>query len=159
VKYLSSLFLVMSLSAIAQPAVGDKVVYSVTMARDTATFTKEVTSVDAVKGNYTVRNTDNLYGSHDYSATSEWAKENKWIGSASSLQTCKDLLDGSRAGSFASLESLTIMGTTIQACHIRPSQGEDWWFGDVPFGLIKKEIRPDDVFTRMTSELVSFEKH
>ncbi len=135
----------------AGPSVGEKAVYSWTEGRDSGTSTREV--VESLgTGKFRVRHTSHL---QDVTMTDDLTYSVKLRDSAQSQSNCDALLD--QPNDRATLEIIELMGQQIPTCHIsRPNTLEDWWYGDVPFATVKKEIRKDDINTRFTAELISF---
>ncbi len=143
-------------NCIAAPAAGDKAVYSYTQGREVGTITYEITA-DLGQNKFTVRYQS---PSQDYSITKTLLADDPKLMSAQSIENCRKMMSKNPSQEIATLEALEVNGQAVMTCHIsNPQSDENWWYGDVPFGLVKKEIRKDDILTRMTAELISFEKH
>lgn len=150
----ASLALMAPMLAFATPEVGDKVVYDTYMGRQNSTVTKEIVS-NLGSNEFTVHyTTTNPSFDYNYNVTID--PNNTQCASAQSIEKCKALT--SRPDELASIETIKIANKDVIACHISTPGPQDWWYGDVPFCLIKKEINPTDPNGRLSAELSDFVK-
>ncbi len=148
----------------AFPKVGDQAVLRLISGTGVSyTDTQVVTAVDDSKNQFQVHEVLAMGAqTQAQDLVSDIAITQYLMQSASSADACSKLGQGF-AGSGV-IESISVLGTVINTCRVLvtttdPSgntQTFDFWFGDVPFGVVKEQVNNVDPAQSGVIELVSY---
>jgi hypothetical protein len=147
----------LSLNCLASVAVGDFAEYGMAEGRRTYFAERKVESVEAEKGTVTILSRTDLT---EYRSVEKIADLETLMAAGDSIENCQALLQTfpRDKDAKAAIVHSGVDGKNMDLCYLFVAADQLWVYGNVPFGLVSKEIRADDPEARLVASLIRFEK-